>query len=212
MPTDIFPNINIPVVSVVFNFGGLSPAEVAGRIVTPFERTMTTSVDDIEHVESQSLAGIGMVKIFFQPTADIRLAASQIAAVAPQTTIRNMPAGTQPPIDHRLQRRQCCRAAGGLFQHGAVGVRNSGPGAEFRAPASGVGARHVDRRCLLAARTARSVSTWIPNAMQARGLSAGDVQTAAHQPEPDHARRHRQDRHLPVSRPAQRRDRHDRSR
>ena len=96
MPTDIFPSINIPVISVVFQYSGLPPSEMLGRIVTPFERLMTTSVDDIEHVESQSLAGIGMVKIYFQPTADIRTAQAQIAGVAP-ATIKNMPAGTQPP-------------------------------------------------------------------------------------------------------------------
>ncbi len=96
MPVDIFPAINIPVVGVVFNFGGLQASEISGRIITPFQRTMSTTVDNIEHIESQSLAGAGVVKIFFQPNADIRMAASQIAAVAP-VTVRQMPAGTQPP-------------------------------------------------------------------------------------------------------------------
>ena len=83
MPTDIFPAINIPVIGVVFQFGGLSPQEMSGRIITPFERILTTTVDNIEHIESQSLPGVGIVKIFFQPDADIRLAMSQISAVAP---------------------------------------------------------------------------------------------------------------------------------
>src|SRR5476649_2087934 len=96
MPTDIFPAINIPVVGVVFNFGGLQASEISGRIITPFQGVMTNSVDNIEHIESQSLPGVGIVKIFFQPSVDIRLAASQIAAAAP-VTVRNMPAGTQPP-------------------------------------------------------------------------------------------------------------------
>ena len=96
MPTDIFPAINIPVVGVVFNFGGLQPSEISGRIVTPFTRTMSTLVDNIEHTESQSLPGVGIIKIFFQPSVDIRMAASQIAASAP-VTVRQMPAGTQPP-------------------------------------------------------------------------------------------------------------------
>src|SRR6185437_208899 len=96
MPTDIFPAINIPVVGVVFNFGGLQASEISGRIITPFQRVMTTTVNDIEHIESTSYPGVGVVKIFFQPTVDIRMAASQIAAAAP-VTVRQMPAGTQPP-------------------------------------------------------------------------------------------------------------------
>src|SRR5580704_13236048 len=97
MPTDIFPSINIPVVAVAFQFGGLQASEVSGRIITPYSRLMSTTVDNIEHVESQSLPGAGIVKIFFQPSADIRLAMSQVAAVTP-VTIRQMPAGTQPPF------------------------------------------------------------------------------------------------------------------
>ena len=97
MPTDIFPAINIPVVAVVFQYGGLQASEISGRIITPFQRLMSTTVDNIEHIESQSLPGAGIVKIYFQPSADIRLAMSQVAAVAP-VTIRQMPAGTQPPF------------------------------------------------------------------------------------------------------------------
>ena len=66
-PTDIFPNINIPVVSVVFSYTGLPPDDVAGRIVTFYERALTTSVNDIEHIESQSIPNYGIIKIFFQP-------------------------------------------------------------------------------------------------------------------------------------------------
>ena len=97
MPVDIFPAINIPIVAVVFQYGGLQASEVSGRIITPFQRILTTTVDNIEHVESLSLPGAGLVKIFFQPSADIRLAMSQVSAVAP-VSIRNMPAGTQPPF------------------------------------------------------------------------------------------------------------------
>src|SRR5476651_795672 len=97
MPVDIFPAINIPVVGVVFNYGGLPASEISGRIITPFQRILTTTVDNIEHIESTSLPGSGTVKIYFQPNVDIRLAASQIAAIAPVTT-RSMPPGTQPPF------------------------------------------------------------------------------------------------------------------
>ncbi|HWY60774.1 MAG TPA: efflux RND transporter permease subunit [Rhizomicrobium sp.] len=97
MPVDIFPAINIPIVAIVFQYGGLQASEVSGRIITPFQRILTTTVDNIEHVESLSLPSAGIVKIFFQPSADIRLAMSQVSAVAP-VSIRNMPAGTQPPF------------------------------------------------------------------------------------------------------------------
>jgi CzcA family heavy metal efflux pump len=97
MPVDIFPSINIPVIAVSFNYSGLQASEMSGRIVTPFQRIATTTVDNIEHIESTSYAGQGVVKIFFQPSVDVRLAMSQVAAVAP-VTIRNMPAGTQPPL------------------------------------------------------------------------------------------------------------------
>ena len=79
-PTDIFPNINIPVVSVVFSYTGLPPDDMAGRIVTFYERSLTTSVNDIEHIESQSIPNYGIIKIFFQPTVNINAALAQVAA------------------------------------------------------------------------------------------------------------------------------------
>ena len=97
MPTDIFPEIDIPVVSVIFSYSGMSPDDMEKRIVTGFERILTTTVNDIEHIESQSLFGIGIVKIFFQPGAQIEAAIAQISSVS-QTAIRQMPTGTQPPL------------------------------------------------------------------------------------------------------------------
>src|SRR6266850_37940 len=78
MPADIFPDIDIPVISVVWNYGGLSPEEMEKRIVSNYERALTTTVNDIEHIESQSLAGIAVVKIFFQPGAHIDAATAQV--------------------------------------------------------------------------------------------------------------------------------------
>jgi multidrug efflux pump subunit AcrB len=95
-PVDIFPNINIPVVSVVFSYTGLSPDNMAGRIVTYYERAATTSVNNIEHIESQSMANYGIVKIFFQPGVNISEALAQIAAGS-QTVLKQMPAGITPP-------------------------------------------------------------------------------------------------------------------
>ncbi len=96
-PTDVFPNINIPVVAVVWNYGGLSAEEMSNRIVSIYERTLTTAVNDIEHVESQSLRGVGVVKIFFQPIAKIDLAVAQVTAVS-QALLRQLPLGTTAPF------------------------------------------------------------------------------------------------------------------
>jgi multidrug efflux pump subunit AcrB len=96
-PTDIFPDIKIPVIGVAFQYTGLSPDEMAGRIVTPYERGLTTTVNDIEHIESTSLPGMGIEKIYFQPNVDIRTATAQVTSIS-QTTIKQMPAGTTPPL------------------------------------------------------------------------------------------------------------------
>jgi len=96
-PTDIFPNINIPVVSILWNYSGLNAEEMANRIVSQTERGLTTTVDNIQHSESQSLNGIGVIKVFFQPGANIERAIAQITAIS-QTQLRFLPAGTQPPL------------------------------------------------------------------------------------------------------------------
>jgi multidrug efflux pump subunit AcrB len=97
MPTDIFPNIDIPVVTVIWGYNGLSAQELASRIVTPSERVMTSTVNDIEHIESQSLNSIGIIKIFFQPHVDIGNAVAQVTAVN-QVMLRALPPGTTPPF------------------------------------------------------------------------------------------------------------------
>jgi CzcA family heavy metal efflux pump len=96
-PTDIFPNINIPVVSIVWQYAGLSADQMSGRIVTITERALSTTVNNIEHVESQSLNGIAVVKIFFQPHADMGTAIAQVTAIS-QTQLRQLPQGTTPPL------------------------------------------------------------------------------------------------------------------
>jgi CzcA family heavy metal efflux pump len=179
MPIDIFPSINIPVVGVVFQFSGLQASEISGRMITPFTRLMSTTVDNIEHIESQSLPGVGVVKVFFQPGADIRLAQSQISAIAPQS-IRSMPAGTQPPsiLDYnastvpvlqvaysssQLSESQILDLAQNFIRPHLVSVR----GAAISLPFGGKG---------------REISFDLdPQAMQAHGLSATDVQAAVAQ-------------------------------
>ena len=96
-PTDIFPNIDIPVVSIVWQYQGLSAVDMASRIVTLTERTLTTTVDNIDHIESQSLVGVAVVKVYFQPKVTIATAIAQITAVS-QTQLRQLPAGTTPPL------------------------------------------------------------------------------------------------------------------
>src|SRR5438067_11152727 len=97
MATDIFPEINIPVISIIWNYNGLSAQEMGQRIAGQSERGLTTTVSDIEHIESQSLAGVTVIKIFFQPTANIQTAIAQTVA-AMQTQVRQLPPGITPPL------------------------------------------------------------------------------------------------------------------
>ena len=96
-PTDIFPTIDIPVVSIIWSYNGLVPQDMSDRIVTVTERNLTTVVDNIEHIESQSLYGIAVVKVFLQPNASIQQGVAQITA-ASQTQLRQLPAGSTPPL------------------------------------------------------------------------------------------------------------------
>src|SRR5438445_10071143 len=97
MPTDIFPNINIPVVSVIWTYGGLSPTEMQDRITTVVERAMTTTVSNIEHIESVSLRGTSAIKLYFQPNADVNASIAQVTAIC-QTLLKPLPPGITPPL------------------------------------------------------------------------------------------------------------------
>jgi multidrug efflux pump subunit AcrB len=97
MPVDIFPNIDIPVVTVVWQFTGLSANQIANRIVTNAERGLTTTVNDIDHIESQSLVGVGIIKIFFHPNVNIGEAVAEVSAIS-QVQLRSLPPGTNPPF------------------------------------------------------------------------------------------------------------------
>jgi multidrug efflux pump subunit AcrB len=96
-PTDIFPAIDIPVVAMVWQYTGMSPEELSNRIIFQSERSLTTTVNNIEHIESQTLIGIGVIKIFFQPKVNIANAVAQVTAIA-QTQLRQLPPGTTPPL------------------------------------------------------------------------------------------------------------------
>ncbi len=96
-PVDIFPNIDIPVVSIIWQYSGLDAQEMADRIVSVTERSLTTTVNNIEHVESESMPGRGIEKVFFQPGADLPSALAQVTAIS-QTATRSLPEGSQPPL------------------------------------------------------------------------------------------------------------------
>ena len=97
MPVDIFPSINIPIIGVAWQYQGLPPDDMAGRINTPFERALTTTVNDIEHIEANSYTTFGIVKIFFHPSANIATANAQVTAIS-QTLLKQLPAGATPPL------------------------------------------------------------------------------------------------------------------
>ena len=96
MPVDIFPYIDIPVVSIVWSYTGLTPEEMEKRMITVFERSLTTTVNDIEHIESQSYSGVAVTRVYFQPNAKVEMALAQVTAQS-QTLLRIFPPGTTPP-------------------------------------------------------------------------------------------------------------------
>jgi CzcA family heavy metal efflux pump len=175
-PTDIFPDIRIPVISVVWQYTGLPPDQMVGRITSPFERTLTTTVNDVEHIEAQSVAGFGIIKIFFQPGVNISTANAQVTAVA-QTQLRQLPPGTTPPLILNYNAStvpiiQLALSGKGLSEQnlGDLGLNAVRPvlvtvaGAAIPYPFGG---------------KTRQVQIDVdPVAMQARGLSAQDVANA----------------------------------
>ena len=175
-PTDVFPNIGVPVVAVAFTYNGLAPNEMAGRMITNYQRILTTTVNDIDHMEATSYPGIGIVKIFFHPGADITLANAQITAVS-QTTLRQMPQGVTPPliINYNASTVPVLQLALGgeglseqqLYDVGTNVIRTrliTVPGASIPQPYGG--------------RQRQIVMDLNPQALAARGLSSADVSTA----------------------------------
>jgi multidrug efflux pump subunit AcrB len=176
MPTDIFPNIDIPVVTVVWNYSGLSAQEMSNRIVANSERGMTTTVSDIEHIESQSLAGVAVIKIFFQPHVNIGNAVAQVTSIS-QVMLRTLPPGSTPPF---------------IIQYNAssvpvlmLGLSGTGLG-EQQLFDMGQNAIRTQLATIEGAQTPypyggkqRQVQVDIdPRALQARGLSPADVVNA----------------------------------
>jgi multidrug efflux pump subunit AcrB len=175
-PTDIFPSIDIPVVSVIWNYGGLQPEEMEKRIVNSFERFLTTIVSDIDHMESQTLTGIAVIKVYLQPGANVAQAIAQTTAVA-QTAVRSMPPGTVPPLIMRYSATSVpimqialesdTLSEQQLFDYGINFIRSelsTIPGAQIPFPYGG---------------KQRQIMVDIdPQRLHAVGLSPRDVQTA----------------------------------
>jgi multidrug efflux pump subunit AcrB len=175
-PVDIFPEIRIPVVAVAWQFAGLSPDEMAGRITTLYQRSLTTTVNNIEHIEANSYTGFGIVKIFFQPGVDIATANAQVTAIS-QVVTRQMPAGTTPPLIMNYNAStvpilQIALSGKGLTEQNladlglnAVRIRLvTVPGAGVPFPFGG---------------KSRQIQIDLdPAAIQARGLSAQDISSA----------------------------------
>ncbi len=175
-PTDIFPDIRIPVIAVAWQYTGLPPEQMAGRITTLFQRALTTTVNDIEHIEANSYAGISVVKVFFQPGVNVAVANAQVTAIC-QVVVRQMPPGITPPlilnynastvpiIQLALSGKGLSEQA--LFDLGVTSVRTplvTVPGAAIPFPYGG---------------KQRQVQIDLdPAAIQARGLSAQDVANA----------------------------------
>jgi multidrug efflux pump subunit AcrB len=175
-PVDIFPDIKIPVIAVVWTYRGLPPEDMAGRVVYYYERTLTSSVNDIEHIESQSVNGLGIVKIFFQPGVDIRTATAQVTSIS-QTVLKQMPPGITPPtiLNYNastvpiLQLALSSRELGEqkLFDTGQNFIRPALATVQGAAIPSPYGGKE------------RQIQVDIdPVALQAKGLSAQDVENA----------------------------------
>jgi CzcA family heavy metal efflux pump len=175
-PTDIFPDIKIPVISVVWQYTGLPPDQMAGRIASPFERVLTTTVNDVEHIEASSISGFGIIKIFFQPTVDIRTANAQVTAVA-QTLLKQLPPGITPPLILNYNAStvpiiQLALSGKGLTEQNLADLGLNA----IRPPMTSVAGASVPYPY---GGKSRQVQIDIdPAALQARGLSAQDIANA----------------------------------
>ena len=201
-PVDIFPNINIPVVSVVWTYNGLAPNDMSGRVIYYYERTLTSQVGDIEHIESQSLNGYGVVKIFFQKNVNIAAALAQVTA-ASQTVLKLLPPGITPPyvlsynassvpiLQLALSSKKLPQMQ--LFDLGQNFIRPQLATVAGAAVPSPYGGKILQVQVDLD-----------QQAMQAHNVSADDVVNAVIGAEPDPAGRRPEDRQVRLERRAQR--------
>ena len=135
-PTDIFPNIDIPVIAVAWQYTGMNPEELEGRLTNTYERLLTIAVDNIEHIESTTVNGQAIVKIYLQHGASLDTANAQVTAGS-QTILRLLPPGTLPPVNHQLQRFERPHSAVGPFRKWTLGAAAERPRTEFPEAATG---------------------------------------------------------------------------
>src|SRR4051812_22636048 len=175
-PTDIFPEIRIPVISVVWQYTGLPADAMSGRIVTPYQRALTTTVNDIEHIEATSYTGFGIIKIFFQPNVDINTANAQVTAIS-QTLLRQMPPGITPPL---ILNYSASTVSVIQFALSARGMTEQALG-DLGLNTVRIGLTNVRGAAVPLPFGGKSRQIQIdlnPNALQARGLSGQDVANA----------------------------------
>ena len=211
MPTDIFPYIDIPVVSVVWTYSGLSPEEMEKRIVTISERAMTTTVNDIEHIESQSYTGVAVIRVFFQPNAKVELALAQVTAIVADDPARRCRRASLPPTIVKYDASsvpilQLGLASEGSERAGALRLRHRTSSAPSWRPC-----RARPFRCPTAASRAQIMVDLDPDQLYAKHLSAHRRLERAQPAEPDPARRHRQDRRPRIPGPPEQQPDHGRS-
>ena len=160
-PVDIFPDINIPVISVVWNFDGMSPDEMANRIVSNSERGYTITVNDIEHQESTSVTGKAVIKIFFRPGVNISMAMTQVTAMC-QTDLARIASGHDAAAGDHLFGIDHADRATGLEQQDVAGAPAVRSGQQFSAYAIGHGAGRGDSVPIRRQDHGRSRWIWIP--------------------------------------------------
>ena len=197
-PVDIFPEIRIPVIAVIWSYTGLPPEEMAGRMVTQFERALTTTVNDIEHIEANSYNGAGIVKVFFQPGADIRIANAQVTAIS-QTLLRNMPPGSVPPLILNYDASTVPIIQLGLSGKDLSEQQLNDLGDQLPARRVGDRAGRGDSLSLRRQIPAGADRSRFGGDARARPLGPGRRQRAR-RAEPDYAGRHREDRYVRIRR------------
>ena len=195
-PVDIFPNIDIPVVSVLWQYTGLSPEEMSDRIVYNYERSLTTTVNNIEHIESQSLSGRAIVKIFFQPGVNIGDAIAQVTAIS-QSSVHSMPPGTLPPFIIQYSASTVPILQLGHFGPGTFRAGTGRPFPEFPARRSDHDSRRLGS-VSLRRKTAASPGGPEYAGHAGQGIIAGGRRKCDRRPKPDSPRGHRQDRQLRI--------------
>src|ERR1700756_1122315 len=178
-PTDIFPNINIPVVAVAWQFTGMNPEELEGRLTSTYERILTTTVDNIEHIESTTVNGQAIVKLYLQPGASLDTANAQVTAIS-QTVLRQLPPGTLPPLIINYSASSVPILQLGISGNGLSEQQLNDLGQNFLRPQL-VTVPGAVVPSPYGGKQRQVMVNLVPNLLQAKGLSPQDVLLAVQQ-------------------------------